>query len=601
MFNGEHWIFQQDSAPAHKAKSTQQWLETNVPEFINPNEWPSGSPDLNPLDYSLWAYLEVKVCSKRYHNLDQLKSALVRAIKEIPLEKGIYPDLGLLDKEPIMIKNEYGETLSQVPSTCLYLQQPRCPSTFAGDGGQDAQKWLNEYKRVTKFNRWDDTISKMVFVNNEEALTSWDDFQRALETESLLKNRAQKVKESSEAYIQDVLYLCQIVNPRMDDETKLGHLMKGVAEDIYQILIAKDFENVSQFLKECRKIEIMRKRIISSRFERLPNVAPMAYEEEDLPSLIRRIAQEEIQKIIAQPRPTTDSLEDLIREEVKMNLSPISKRPSILVRNQSRPFRTYEPSKRTECSSPPVLPNSQQWRTPDDRLLCFHCGRPGHIVRYCREKRQVFTDARARREPRRPKTLGDYMTNIDEIEPRIPQARQPRNASPYPGRGISTGRRPSTPARVNSPHPQEKGRKTRTVATCLGGKVARILNPPSTIATKLKNNSVKITIKGTEVLALVDSGAYYSVIFEDFCRLIKVHMLSIRGPIIRVANFKCVRALGRCVLRINVNELIQPFEFIVLSECSHNVILSWDFLKLTRAEINCAENELYLKEAPMKE
>ncbi|UYV76681.1 hypothetical protein LAZ67_14001729 [Cordylochernes scorpioides] len=93
----------------------------------------------------------------------------------------------------------------------------------------------------------------------------------------------------------------------------------------------------------------------------------------------------------------------------------------------------------------------------------------------------------------------------------------------------------------------------------------------------------------------------YSVISEDFRRLIRVAMLSSRRPIIRVVNSKCVRALGRCILRINVNELIQPFEFIVLSECSHNVILGWDFLKLTRARINCAENELYLKEAPMKE
>ncbi|UYV85194.1 hypothetical protein LAZ67_X004905, partial [Cordylochernes scorpioides] len=53
MFSGEHWTFQQDSAPAHRAKSTQQWLETNVPEFIKANECPSGSPDLNPLDYSV--------------------------------------------------------------------------------------------------------------------------------------------------------------------------------------------------------------------------------------------------------------------------------------------------------------------------------------------------------------------------------------------------------------------------------------------------------------------------------------------------------------------------------------------------------------------
>ncbi|UYV82231.1 hypothetical protein LAZ67_21001404 [Cordylochernes scorpioides] len=105
MFNGEHWIFQQDSAPAHKAKSTQQWLETNVPEFIKANKWPSGSPDLNLLDYSLWAYLEEKVCYKRYHNLDKLKSALVRAMKEIPLEKvratiDQWPERTRLRKEP---------------------------------------------------------------------------------------------------------------------------------------------------------------------------------------------------------------------------------------------------------------------------------------------------------------------------------------------------------------------------------------------------------------------------------------------------------------------------------------------------------------------
>ena len=29
------WIFQQDSAPAHKTKTMQQWLENHVPEFIS--------------------------------------------------------------------------------------------------------------------------------------------------------------------------------------------------------------------------------------------------------------------------------------------------------------------------------------------------------------------------------------------------------------------------------------------------------------------------------------------------------------------------------------------------------------------------------------
>ncbi|KAI6657127.1 hypothetical protein LOD99_15913 [Oopsacas minuta] len=37
-FNGTHWVFQQDSAPSHKAKMTSEWLKLNVPEFISTEE-----------------------------------------------------------------------------------------------------------------------------------------------------------------------------------------------------------------------------------------------------------------------------------------------------------------------------------------------------------------------------------------------------------------------------------------------------------------------------------------------------------------------------------------------------------------------------------
>ncbi len=47
------YTFQQDSAPAHKAKTVQVWLRDNVPHFWDPQTWPSNSPDLNPCDYYL--------------------------------------------------------------------------------------------------------------------------------------------------------------------------------------------------------------------------------------------------------------------------------------------------------------------------------------------------------------------------------------------------------------------------------------------------------------------------------------------------------------------------------------------------------------------
>ena len=55
LFHGQNRSFQQDSAPAHKPQTTQQWQETNVPDFISTSDWPSVSPDLNPLDYKLWS------------------------------------------------------------------------------------------------------------------------------------------------------------------------------------------------------------------------------------------------------------------------------------------------------------------------------------------------------------------------------------------------------------------------------------------------------------------------------------------------------------------------------------------------------------------
>ena len=42
LFNGQKWVFQKDSAPAHKAKTTQEWLRRHVPIFFSAEGWPSG-------------------------------------------------------------------------------------------------------------------------------------------------------------------------------------------------------------------------------------------------------------------------------------------------------------------------------------------------------------------------------------------------------------------------------------------------------------------------------------------------------------------------------------------------------------------------------
>ena len=51
------YIFWQDNDPKHTTKSMKKWLSENS---VNVLEWPSQSPDLNPVG-NLWQFLKVQI------------------------------------------------------------------------------------------------------------------------------------------------------------------------------------------------------------------------------------------------------------------------------------------------------------------------------------------------------------------------------------------------------------------------------------------------------------------------------------------------------------------------------------------------------------
>ena len=85
---GNDFVFQQDGAPAHGAKLTQDWLSEHCPDFIDKDSRPPNSPDLNPLDYYVWGAMleESNKLNPKPQNIAELKVALQTIWENLPTE-----------------------------------------------------------------------------------------------------------------------------------------------------------------------------------------------------------------------------------------------------------------------------------------------------------------------------------------------------------------------------------------------------------------------------------------------------------------------------------------------------------------------------------
>ncbi|XP_077547973.1 uncharacterized protein LOC144160607 [Haemaphysalis longicornis] len=325
---------------------------------------------------------------------------------------------------------------------------PREPRMFTGNADEDVEEWLTHYRRVSRYNRWDtaaqlanvvfslDETALTWFENNESKLTTWDRFVEEIsarfgdsvgkkkQAEQTLLHRAQVPGETCTTYIEEVLKLCRLVDPQMSEDDKVGHLLKGIAKDVYNFLIGREkLESASDVVQHCRTFEALKKRRITPKFGRLANVTTVASVDvtppPDYAETIRRIVREELLRH-QEPRRYTDGLhvhESYVLQDVQANsLSPSSAQfrdPSYTPRNESpQRLDNWDSSRYShdvqQFSRRPQRPTYDQrpQRPAYDRRfdgvyersfpprerdlpVCYNCGFEGHISRYCRRRRQA--------------------------------------------------------------------------------------------------------------------------------------------------------------------------------------------------------------------
>ena len=90
QFGDAEFYFQQDGAPPHFHRDVRAYLDENMQNRWTGRrgrvEFPPRSPDLTPMDFFLWGFLNVKVYSRKPETIAEMRVAIEDECAQVPEE-----------------------------------------------------------------------------------------------------------------------------------------------------------------------------------------------------------------------------------------------------------------------------------------------------------------------------------------------------------------------------------------------------------------------------------------------------------------------------------------------------------------------------------
>ncbi|UYV76815.1 hypothetical protein LAZ67_14002092 [Cordylochernes scorpioides] len=432
------------------------------------------------------------------------------------------------------------------------------------DGTEDPRPWIESLEEIGFLYHWADyIISRYAAMNmigsaktwlnlHKVSFTSWENFKSRLiedfasdankEEMRMRLNRIQQWNEPAIRFAEDILVLCNKVDPQMEEETKINWVIGGLKKEYSFALHLNPPKNTNELLEICKKLDLFEKNY-QERAEKSKALyngprSPRPHHQEQWKNAtsFRRPYQNTSKPQAPAPRYYQNTSKPQAPTPRYYQNKPL---PQV-----SAPRRSYTPNPEPKPVYPSKTynknPNSNRNRTEDGRPICFKCNKPGHVTRYCRVKFVRIVEE-------------DPIVTQDKVEEEI---------------RMDNGTQKSRPLLYSDSVNQSKS----------------TINGIKKLDPKYKMNINVDRIGICE--ALIDTGADLSVV--DLSTALNTGLEIINpdkmcsGP-----DGKELDIVGNIILNIKFDDKTITHQFVIMRTHLRIFILGRDFLKKMNAKIDC--------------